>query len=405
MPAGRVTPYDRRRGAVGRYSGAVATYKRLTQAAAELTKQMKSRGIIPKTSLERKGIGLVGSRKGRKIPAVRSSAASELAGGDYSQFTQTSIRTGRKRKPNFKGLVKEVRQAKETTIYRYGGLRMGPSDYGYFWCNKSVDSGFDNMPLYMFDLTSVNNVVGGSTAWGTPFYRANMNISSPYNISWLQVTGTNQSGAPTTSWSDEKASSTSTLAVHPHEKSKLLWTDVRLNLFGAKAKPTKWVIQVVKLLDPALDPTLQSKWGTSGNEYQRHNAFYQGILKPYTFNPLALQAAGCMRGIKVLKTYTTIIQPTSTSESDADPHTRVLKWFMRWDRDLSYVERGNFLNYTDFNDVDYSQEVNQVSTTTTPRSKIWLMIRCTDYTVAQLSNDNTKHASFDMTIRACHVPN
>lgn len=335
-------------------------------------------------------------------------SGSGVGGGDYSQFTEKRIQTGRKKKVTLARLVKEVRNKAEPTIFRYGGMNRGPAANGFFWCNKVLSDVYEKMPLYMFDLTCVNNVVNGSITAGIPCYRPK--IAAGGNFTWDIVPGLKQDGASTNTLIDERVVSSSTLADYPHEKSRLLWNDVRLNLYGATTKAIKWTIQVVKLLDDCLDP---QKWnadpstvGADTYSYQKHNTFYQGLLKPEVYNPLALTSAGQLRRYKVLKTYTTIIQPTSTTESDANPHTKILKWFMRWDRDISYSQRGGFLTSSaDFGlDADFVQEINQASPYANPKTKIWLMIRCNDYNVATAAESSTIHGSFDMTIRSCHVP-
>jgi len=355
--------------------------------------------------------GFMGGRRGGKRKGwiaqdkamIRSTTAE---GGDYSQFTEKRIQTGYKKKVTLPSLVKEVRQKAETMLYRFGGMTGGGIGNGYFWCNKLVNDVNDSMPLYLFDLTSINNVVNGVTTTAQPLRRCKVSPSGA--VSWDSVNGLNATGAVSDRWVDEKAPSTSTTLDFPHEKSRLLWTDVRLNLYGAKAKATKFIIQVIKLNDDCLDPEKAARFQSPSYEFQKHNAFYQGLLKPNVYNPLALTSAGQIaKNYKVLKTYTTIIQPTSTTESDTNPHMKILKWFMRWDRDINYVERGNFIStLQDFgNEADFAQQINQVSPYTKSRSKLWLMIRSTDYSGTQALNDNAKHASFDMTIRACHVPN
>lgn len=340
--------------------------------------------------------------------AMITRSTNNATGGDYSQFTEKRIQTGRKKKTTFARLVKEVRQKAETSIFRFGGMNQGPGANGFFWCNKyiSADATNDSLPLYMYDLTSVVNVVNGVNTPGQPLYRAKTTIADG-SITWDYVQGQDPSGALTYQLQNEKIPSTSTVLDYPHDKSRLLWTDVRLNLYGAKTKAIKWTIQVVKLLDDCLDP-IPTNVPTSPNyEFYKKNSFYQGLIKPYTYNPLALTSAGQVsRRLKVLKTYTTVIQPVSSTESDTNPHTKVLKWFMRWDRDMSYAQRGNVLTSGNafIDDADYATQVNQAAPYTKSASKIFLMIRACDYSVQSQTNTNSTHGSFDMTIRACHVP-
>lgn len=333
-------------------------------------------------------------------------------GGDYSQFTTETIKSGRKQGRSLMKLYKEVRQKVEPSIFRFGGMLQGPGANGFFWCNKKIsgDASFDSLPIYMYDLTAVNNVVNNVYVPAKPFYRAKCAVADG-SIVWDYVDGVTNlgtSGALSSDLIAEKVQSSSSLSTMPHEKSRLLYSDVRLNLYGAKNKAIKWVIQVVKLLDDALDPIPTNSPSSASQPYQwqTKNSFYQALLKPYIYNPLALTGAEQVgRRIKVLKTYSTVIQPTSTTESDANPHTKVLKWFMRWDRDLNYENRGAILSTgsTFLDDSDWQSQVNQVSTYVKPNQKIFLMIRCNDYSTQDQQDDNTRHGSFDMTVRLKHA--
>lgn len=335
-----------------------------------------------------------------------------VAGGDYSQFTEVRLKTGSAQPKTLMKLYKEVRQKVEPSIFRYGGMLQGPGANGFFWCNKQVttNADFDLLPLYMYDLTAVNNVVNGVYTPAKPFYRAKMAVADG-SIVWDYVDGVTNLGSSGALSSDliaEKVQSTSSLSTMPHEKSRLLYSDVRLNLYGSKSKAIKWVIQVVKILDDALDP-IPTNAPTSASQpyqWQTKNSFYQAALKQYTYNPLALTGAEQFsRRIKILKTFTHILQPTSTTESDVNPHCKILKWFMRWDRDLNYEQRGSILTSgSAFNDdSDWAGQTNQVSTYVKPNQKIFLMIRCNDYSPQAQTNDNTKHGSFDMTVRVKHA--
>lgn len=329
-------------------------------------------------------------------------------GGDYSQFTEKHLVTGRSQPKTLSRLYREVRQKVEPSIFRFGGMNQGPGANGYFWCNKQIsgDATFDFLPIYMYDLTACNNVVNGVYTSAQPFYRAKCAVADG-SIQWDYVNGLTDSGATGNTLLNEKLQSTSSLTTMPHEKSRLLYSDVRLNLYGARNKAIKWVIQVVKILDDALDPipTNAPSSASAPYQWQTKNSFYQGLLKPMTFNPLALTGAEQVsRRMKILKTYSTVIQPTSTTESDVNPHCKILKWFMRWERDLNYEQRGAILTTgaTFLNEADFAGQTNQVSPYVKPENKIFLLIRASDYTVQDQQNDNLRHGSFDMTIRLKH---
>lgn len=404
MP-GSVTPYDRRR--MGRYSGAVSTYKRLTEAASRLTKEMKARGVYPKTSLERKGatmssVSLGGSRVGRKIPAIRSRKGGG-GGGDYQQFTVDGLKTGRKKRTTLSALTKEVRQQNETVIYRFQGMKSF-DDWGNYWMAK-FNSGDINtyLPLYCYDLTSVINSMSTGTVASKPFMRAYVQNNNG-RVFWNNVFGQDQTGAGSLFLQTEKAPSSAGTLNNPHGKSRLLWNQVNLTLWGAKQKAVKYIVQVVKL-DERLDPWKIDNHVDNDPDDNYTQAFYQSLIKPMTYNPIAYINPQSRRGMKVLKSYTTIIQPTSTTENDADPHSRILKWFMRWDRDLNYFTDAQRLQAATplLEDSDFAQSIQTNDVYTTSKSKIFLLIRATNYKTS-ISEESTTSGSFDLMVRSCHVP-
>lgn len=402
--AGNVTPYARAGHMSSRMGSAIETYKRLTSAAAQLTAGLKSRGVYPKSTLQRK---LGGSRVGRKIPATRARTAPAETGG-YSQVQSTTMKSGRKPRMTLGRLVKEVHNKNESTTLRYSGMN-DFNDNGYYWCGKNTltASGRTDLPMYMVDLTSVNNTtIGGTLIYGNPMYRAAVTTATGA-IQWTGGAAQHPTtGVATPNWFYEKQPAPTTAISNPHEKSRLLWTDVRLNLWGAKNKSIKYTVQVIKLLDDCIDPLFPAT-STDPASLAKHTAFWQGMIKPYTFNPLALTSASVVsRRIKVLKTYETVIQATSSTENDVDPHVRVLKWFMRWDRDFNYAETAAILDTGTelINEADYALQNTEYTNFTRPKAKIWLLIRAAAYAGQTDSTvDNTVSPSFDACFRAHHI--
>jgi len=340
---------------------------------------------------------------GSVVKAVLGSGS----GGDYSQFTTAKMNTGRKSRVTLRSLTKELHSKNETTTIRYGGMN-NFNDNGYYWCGKNllVAGARTDLPVYMFDLTScMNTGTAGISVNANPLFRANVAAATGV-IGWSQGNSLQTDGvSTTTNWFHEKAPSTATSVITPHEKSRLLWTDVRMNLWGAKNKAIKYTVQVVKLLDDVLDPNYVTDT-TAGAGFAKHNSFWQGMTKPYTYNPLALTSIGQLKGIKVLKTYETIIQPTSSTESDIDPHVKVLKWFMRWDREINYKETASRIGTaSDLTEqADYAAQVTTCLGVTKPRAKLWVLIRASAYqSQTDAAVDNTVSPSFDMIVRANHV--
>lgn len=332
-------------------------------------------------------------------------AAMGIPAGDYSQFTSKTIHTGRKEKLSLRTLDKHLRKNAEQTIFRWNGVKVF-DDQGYYLMSRDISNVGDTMmPLYCYDLTAVANNVAGAQLNGYPFCRAQVTKATGI-VNWVLVSNLGSDGVtPTNAISIEKTANVAPLSL-PLEKSVLKWTDVRLNLWGSKNKAVKFTIQLVKLLDEDLDP--YEKMAGRVND-TKHSSFWQSSLKTSTFNPIATTTADnkLRSKLKIIKTFTKIIQPTSSTENDVDPHAFTLKWFMRWNRDLSYRE-GNAMiqTYNDLsNQADFAFENMAHSTQVNPKQRILLLVRATAYTETNNDTGNTVNGSFDLSVRLAHELN
>lgn len=338
----------------------------------------------------------------RSRTTVRRKKQSEVQGGDYTQFTESHIKSGKYNKLSLRNLSRYVKAQEEPLLLRWNGVK-NFDDYGYHPCGRDTsDATYTRLPLYMFDLTSTINSSLGSYTAASPLFRLQI-VKASGTIAWQQISGLQADGATTsTEIQYEKNPTYSTLTSSPYDKSLLKWTDVRLNLWGAKNKAIKYTIAIVKLLDPDLDPYEQTYNRSTNN---KHSAHWQQVIKPYTFNPVSSTGAGLSKRIKVLKTFTKIIQPTTSTENDVDPHAHILKWFMKWDRMLSYKESPPYITTaTDLiSQADFSTSVARVSTRADPKQKLWLMVTASAYSDT-VGFDAATAASFDLSVRTCHIP-
>lgn len=333
-------------------------------------------------------------------------------GGDYQQRSVVNLSSGRKPKLTISRLNKDIKNTTEIVTLKWHGVKAF-DDNGYYWINTGpvVDTGVTThyqMPCYIFDLTQLPQ----STVIPQPFKRANIvntagavdPDSSPGHVIWSDITGLSITGgsASTANFLVEKKPRSGSTDSQACEKSQLLWTQIKMNLWGAKNKAIKYKVELIKILDTQGDP-----WEYS--DYGQHTAMWQPQLKDLVFNPICKSGqAATSKFIKVLKSYTKVIQPTSSTENDADPHVVTLKMFNRWNRYLSYVKNNTSYLNTPNNqlyDVDYVQTAGtHLSSETHSKDKIFLLIRAEVYSTQQVP-DNTLSPSFDLVVRTCHAPN
>lgn len=101
---------------------------------------------------------------------------------------------------------------------------------------------------------------------------------------------------------------------------------IGLNLYGQTTRPTKFTISIVKFKDEEALPVTDDGENTVTTMSQNGNSFWQPRLKALVANPLASQP-GCKRGdMTIVRQKTFLIGPTSTVETDPDPHLVNVKW-------------------------------------------------------------------------------
>jgi len=310
--------------------------------------------------------------------------------------------------------LKLTRSQLETVIYRWNGVKAFDTNGNYWLNNRVVTAGRRDLPMYLFDLTSV---------WANPVNPfAEINRSRPMlqltqevatgNMSFQVAPNRQASGAVDTTgyWGVEKTPSDGILAVTestvPEALSKtfLKSLSIKMNCWGAKTKAAQYTIQLVKFLDDELVPIHGDYAADLAVATKKRTDFYQNLIKSLTFNPIA-QTGGSYKGrMKVLKSETFTIQPNSLEDGDTDPNVRTVSMYVAMNRIISYQESAVTLS-TDVNTSDNaSYALNnqlQFKPQTRPKSRVYLMIRCSNYKL-DTADTNTDTPSFDLMIRSNH---
>lgn len=324
-------------------------------------------------------------------------------GGDYNQFCAQTINVGKKKKSTVKRLAREMHFKAECTIYRWNGTKAFTGN-GYYWLSReTADATYAYMPVFAFDLTAANNYINNAYSGAVPFYRLWLTKATGA-VTWTPYSGLQADGiSSAVNLQNETYAYVGNQINQPMEKSKLLWNQVKMNLWGAKNKAVKFTIQIVTYRDSDLDPLEQA----SGRAMAaKHNAYWQTVLKPLTFNPAATSGEHHTKGrVKILKQYTKIIQPTSSTENDSDPHVHMMKMFLRWDKLCRYDDQGVAIGtYDDLsNQADYAIQQQTFTNYLKSDQRIWLIIKATAF-AENATPVNTLHGSFDLSIRTCHEP-
>lgn len=233
------------------------------------------------------------------------------------------------------------------------------------------------------------------------------------NMYFDSVTGIQSDGVSTAfTYLTEKAPVANTAILvderaQPFGRSMIQSASISANLWGATAKATKYMVQIVQIKDDDLVPDhILAAAGTEVTKATaKRNDFYQNMIKSWTFNPIATTGGLQARKYKVLKTQTITIEPNPTTDGDADPQCVVYKAFLKLNKICKYEETSAFLTTdADTNDqADYARNTGaQITAQVSPKSRIYLVIRATNYGV-DAGDTNVNTPSFDLSVRIRHT--
>lgn len=259
-------------------------------------------------------------------------------------------------------------------------------------------------PIFLVDLTS--GITQGATASPVVQLVRNLGTGATTNYVFEPVSGYTSTGGLSAQW--QRAFQTSPAGVTPQltNKSILKWTELRFDLWGSREHPVEWELTLCQLdeevqLDPASGGiTLSNRQGVD---------FWDQVSSKLCFSPSERKVANGIdkNMVKVLDRKSFILNPTSNTEVDADPHVRSVRLFYRMNRKVSFVWR-NYVNATQIAGVDPAQnpgwDPNVASDqfdTAEPKARVYMMVTCKNWrepptSYAELDTGNT--ATFNMSV-------
>lgn len=289
-------------------------------------------------------------------------------------------------------------------IYRFQGIKqlgksgvIGQIPLEYF------DNGTHTaLPLHLYDLTSVVNINAGTVLTPNAGYVLRFEDANG-SVSFAAITGQDNSGAGSTLLQEEY----NPRSAHAHERSVLKWVQVKLNLHGCVTVPTKFEITLCQINDLVQSTTIG---GPSSGLDLGVQTFWQSLVRNLIHCQIDTQQyPETRRSLKVMKRFTYTMQPTSTDESDTNPHQKVVNLFFRMNRRLRFdwmqtqktlVTPANLLA----NGFEPYNRENRVMPD--PKARVFLMIRAINTTrvTASPTNSNTT-PSYDIILRMNHAIN
>lgn len=363
-------------------------------------------------------------RTGRKLqqkgvgPVVRAAAYGATALAAY-RGTRTRTRTRTDNKVEDSGTYQQWRTSRFSRTFgrltqkKLSKLRMDGTTL--FWrtlANPDVGYGsqyFSNfytagtpagLPCWVWELNSCYNVVNEVSNYASPCYE--MSRAETPGIIWSAKSGQTAANSLSAEWQVERNSvPANIISGTPLGGGILQWVDIRLNLFGCKAQPTKVYIELCQF-DDEVTPTP----GTfTDSNYVK---FWDQQLRPFVYNDMFNQNAygASPRMKRVLDRKIIEFQPTSTTESDSDPHMRTVKLFYRMNRFCNFMWKDSLTGGDGVTNAQFTTPYMHVSqgdnqNRVHPRARVYLMLRAVKFVrnATYVAQTNTDTPSFNIQVR------
>jgi len=317
----------------------------------------------------------------KKVVASKSAKEVKVVGS----YTRSATTVGRRPVQNLQAVWKFINANKSSTIFQFQRYtQFGGAIGQMILMNARAATGQYQTPLHMYDLTSLNNVSGGSVVNHNP-----MSILEFTNqldtgvLSWNKAAGVDwsivQSGIPA-----------NVFDAHPNAECDLEWVQVKMLAYCPSGQVTKYDVKVIQLLDEVTAPD-------QSPPVDYANAFWQSAVKPFACSPLDTGSVKYGRKMKVLHSQSFIMEPKESGEIGESNHYRNIEIFLR----LNKVCRFDWDQNDRMGLLDGTTQANVGSNRTTVKQtdRVFLMIRAQAGFHNVLAPEFSKHPSYDIMIR------
>jgi len=333
-------------------------------------------------------------------------------------------------------MQKLLRSSKESYVLRFGAIQpfnntvalsisggmAGGGAYSLVNFNSiaaaATGAFMHQMPLHVFDLTSINNVNAGNLISGEPMRRLEFLGTCvtagiyPTNRVDFSVIGGRQADGVTAAdvWQIEKTPYTAANTV-PAGMIMQEWSQIKMLCYGAKTHSTRFKIQVVQIIEDDFHPLeitqLDATAPGSSAAWDDVSApinFWQGVASASYKHPIATISTDYRKSLKVIKEYNFIVDPTTTIEERAEVgHSKALNIFVPMYRTNNYNSKAQALDASVADADNFGTEVQKNEAYLKPRARIYLIVQATNpYTQNSASPQTfttSNTPSYDIVIR------
>lgn len=259
---------------------------------------------------------------------------------------------------------------------------------GAAWIGQATDAASTSRfcPLFVFDLTASSNHVNGTITRPVAGYVMTKSTAGATdgNVKWIPLVGKTLDGSATITTYDTEKSEHGTLNAdsYPGGSSVLEWASIEMELWGQQQNHTKYTIELCQFHEDVI-PDHNRTLADGGGQY---GMFWDAQAKSYTYSPLY---AGTINGFKgkkkkVLRRYNVDIDPTTTVETNADPHCKTFRLFFKFNRRCNYdwtKASGQDQAIAEFDDIDAPSSLGANQVQVHPSARIYLYVRASDFNI------------------------
>lgn len=346
-------------------------FGRCRQTARLGTRTVRSAGRVMGQAFRRVGRGLskgftkaakqaatgaVGYRlykSGRKV--ARVIAGNPYAGGN--DWTVSKRTVGRKKKLSLPTVNKMMRVGLNNMVFRYQNISNFDTNVGALTISNWQQTGGQViMPVHIYDITSFPNV--GNYVPGKYYYWSD--LTSNANCVRGDQPGQSPTGVPDGgAWNIEHKGGVNPTTTYPNASRMVHnWTDVRLNLYGARKRTTKFEVIFFRCVDEFANPHHAA---TSNVDYRELMAYLE---RPCIYSNLQTYNGGRVdKKIKIIKKFTYFVSASQSTDVDTSVgKIKEARIFLRHNRvyNLDYKHRqqdAHVFPHEQADGIDYEQDV------------------------------------------------
>lgn len=258
------------------------------------------------------------------------------------------------------------------------------------------------MPLHLIDITSWFNNVNGTLSYSAPVFTMLNDASG--NVAF---------GSSVNTWFVEQAADlVPNTMMYTRESDLLKSVTAKFLFYGATAKPTKFMIDLITLNDDSLHPdTTVAMNGIGGNTNVNlalgKSAFWTSLVRPFLWSPLITGDTKATSGkkYKVHQHTEFILQEKLTNEPTSFAgHMKQVNYTLNLDR----IQRYDWNNKvtaqigTIEGTANINQELGDLETVVAPKRRMYIMLRAQSAFNNGSNPDPSKGPSYDLVLRAKH---